>query len=101
MPRTQSDYEQSFTFKMFAFQVNIIILDVDDDFHDDDGNRDDVGDEKNVGKDGDNDVSISVHQLLCLPHLHRLLQGEEQTSDQFNKQTFLDIYLDEFCISYS
>ena len=27
MPRTQSDYEQSFTFKMFAFQVNIIILD--------------------------------------------------------------------------
>ena len=62
-------------------------------FHGDNDDRDD----DNVGKDGDNDVSISVHQLLRLPHLHRLLQGEELTSDQFNKQTFLDIYLDEFC----
>ena len=37
-------------------------------------------------KDGDNNVSTSVHQLLRLPYLHRFLQGEEKTPYHFMKK---------------
>ena len=46
----------------------------------DDADIDDDNNSNDVDKDDDNDLSISVHQLLRLPHLHSLLQGEEQTN---------------------
>ena len=78
-----------FTLKMFK-TIPIYVAKVDDADIDDDNNSNDVGKDD---KDDDNALSIAVHKLLRLPHLHSLLQGEEQTNRPF--KTFRDI----FCVN--